>query len=136
MFLQPTDDQGRELFTRGLIGPVTMLNLLRFREVADYSASPELAPEAPISGEEAYDVYERHTLPFLIAAGGALTARAEGGPVFIGPPGERWDRVLLVTYPSLEAFMAMATNEPYLAGLGHRTAALEDSRLLPITLDT
>jgi len=26
----------------------------------------------------------------------------------------------------------MATNEDYLAGIGHRVAALEDSRLLPI----
>ena len=26
----------------------------------------------------------------------------------------------------------MATNEGYMAGIGHRTAALEDSRLLPI----
>jgi hypothetical protein len=28
--------------------------------------------------------------------------------------------------------MAFASNQEYLAGLGHRTAALEDSRLLPL----
>jgi hypothetical protein len=28
--------------------------------------------------------------------------------------------------------MAFASNAEYLAGIGHRTAALEDSRLLPL----
>ena len=36
-------------------GGLVMLNLLRFREVADYSANPELAPAAPISGAEDFD---------------------------------------------------------------------------------
>ena len=33
---------------------------------------------------------------------------------------------------SLQHFMAFATNQGYLAGIGHRTAAVADSRLLPI----
>lgn len=40
-----------------------MLNLLRFRAAADYSASPELAPETPISGAEAYCRYIAHAMP-------------------------------------------------------------------------
>jgi len=48
-----------------------MLNLLRFREEADYSAFPELAPPEPISGSESYDRYVRHTTPLLIASGGS-----------------------------------------------------------------
>lgn len=39
---------------------------------------------------------------------------------------------MLVRHESLEAFMAMANNSAYLAGIGHRVAALKDSRLLPI----
>ena len=35
---------------RQTAGNVVMLNLLRFREVADYSAYPDLAPPTPISG--------------------------------------------------------------------------------------
>ena len=31
------------------------------------------------------------------------------------------------------AFLAFASNRAYLAGVGHRTAALEDSRLLPLS---
>jgi hypothetical protein len=37
-----------------------------------------------------------------------------------------------VRQSSVQAFMAFATDAAYLAGLGHRTAALEDSRLLPL----
>ena len=39
---------------------------------------------------------------------------------------------MLVRQRSVGAVMAFATNEAYLAGIGHRTAALEDSRLLPL----
>jgi hypothetical protein len=40
---------------------------------------------------------------------------------------------MLIRQASVEAFVAFASSEGYLAGTGHRTAALEDSRLLPIT---
>lgn len=53
-------------------------------------------------------------------------------PVPDRPESERWDRALLVKQSSVQAFMAFAGNEAYLAGLGHRTAAVADSRLLPL----
>lgn len=109
-----------------------MLNLLRFRDEADYSAFPELAPPTPISGSAAYDRYVRHTIPFLSATGGSLMFFGTGGPYFIRPPDERWDLVMLISQSSVEEFLAFASDEGYLAGIGHRTAALEDSRLLPI----
>ena len=49
--IEATEAGGRALVMRGIVGPVAMLNLLRFRDVADYSAHPELAPSAPISGK-------------------------------------------------------------------------------------
>jgi uncharacterized protein (DUF1330 family) len=131
-YLEPTQEAGRALFLRGIAGEVVMLNLLRLRAIADYSATPELAPAAPISGAEAYDRYIAHTLPFLKESGGELLFLGEGGPFLIGPAGERWDRAMLVKQSSVAAFMAFASHQPYLAGLGHRTAAVEDSRLLPL----
>ena len=131
-YLEPTADAGRALFQRGIAGEVVMLNLLRLRAVADYSASPQLAPPQPISGAQAYDRYIAHTLPFLRESGGEILLLGEGGPFLIGPPGERWDRVMLVKQSSVQAFMAFASHQPYLEGLGHRTAAVEDSRLLPL----
>lgn len=109
-----------------------MLNLLRFRDVADYSASPELAPPQPISGAEAYQRYAEHTMPYLTESGGEAVLNGTGGEFFIGPEAERWDHVLLVRQDSLDAFFAFVSNPGYQAGVGHRTAALEDSRLLPI----
>ena len=50
MYLDPTDDDARRLLQRGIEGPLLMLNLLRFREIAEYSGFPDLAPTEPISG--------------------------------------------------------------------------------------
>ena len=131
-YIEPTQESGRAFIMRGIRGEVTMLNLLRFREIADYSAAPNLRPDAPISGAEAYELYIEHTLPFLMESGSSVTFMGDGGPFVIGSPDEQWDRVLLVRHKSVEAFMGFASNPAYLAGAGHRTAALADSRLLPI----
>ena len=56
----------------------------------------------------------------------------EGGAFLIGPPNERWDAVLLIKQTSVNSFLAFESNQEYMKGIGHRTAALEDSRLLPI----
>jgi hypothetical protein len=132
-YLEPTQDSGRAFVMRGIKGEVVMLNLLRFRKVADYSAAPELAPETPISGAEAYDLYVAHTLPFLKASGGELMFLGAGGTFLVGPDSERWDMVMLVRQKSTESFLAFASDAAYLVGTGHRTAALEDSRLLPLS---
>lgn len=47
-------------------------------------------------------------------------------------PTQAAGRALLIRQKSVEAFLAFAGHEGYLAGLGHRAAALEDSRLLPL----
>lgn len=132
-YLQPSWEAGRDLVRRGIDGSVVMLNLLRFRDVADYSASPELAPETAITGAEAFDRYVRHTLPFLRENGGELLFLGAGGRFLIGPDHETWDLAMLVRQSSVEAFLAFERHEGYLAGIGHRTAALEDARLLPVT---
>ena len=67
-----------------------------------------------------------------LALRAAAADKAVNRSFLIGPSDERWDLAMLVRQSSLQAFMAMASNEPCLAGLGHRTAAIEDSRLLPL----
>jgi hypothetical protein len=132
VYLDPTDENVGQLLTRRISGRVVMLNLLRFRDQADYSSCPELAPPSPISGSAAYDIYVRHTLPLLTASGGSVELYATGGHNFIGPPDERWDLVMAVRQSSVEDFFAFASNAEYLAGVGHRTAAVEDSRIIPL----
>jgi hypothetical protein len=131
-YLEPTQESGRALMLRQIAGEVVMLNLLRFREVADYSSAPELAPPNPISGAEAYDRYIQHTLPHLRQSGGDVIFFGAGGQFLIGPAAETWDAVLLVRQSSVQAFVAFASNAEYLAGMGHRVAAVLDSRLLPL----
>ena len=131
-YLEPTQSAARDLILRGITGPVTMLNLLRFRAQADYAATPHLAPPSPITGAQAFDRYIAHTLPFLRETGGELVFLGAGGGFLIGPADEHWDMAMMVRQASIEAFMAFAAHGPYLAGLGHRTAAIEDSRLLPL----
>jgi len=132
-YIEPTQESGRAFVTRHMRGSIVMLNLLRFRQTADYSASPELAPSTAISGAAAFQRYIEHTLPYLRESGGDLLFLGSGGAFLIGPPDERWDLAMLVRQKSVESFLAFASHEGYLAGIGHRTAALEDSRLLPLS---
>ncbi len=131
-YLQPTDDAVMKFLSRGIVGPVTMLNLLRFRELADYSDHPQLAPAVAISGRAAFELYIEHTIPFLRETGGDLVYLGSGGDYLIGPVEEGWDMAMLVRQRSVEDFLAFASHEAYLAGIGHRTAALSDSRILPL----
>lgn len=132
IYLDPSEEQGRAFFTRNIAGSVVMLNMLRFRAIAAYSAAPALMPGAPISGEKAYRLYMEHTLPFLKASGGEVLFYGSGGEFLIGPADERWDAAMLVRQSSMASFLAFASNPDYLAGMAHRVAALEDSRLLPL----
>jgi len=132
VYLESSEILGRMFVSQNISGPIVMLNLLKFREVADYSAAPHLAPQELISGELAYQLYIEHTLPYLKESGGELIFMGKGGHFLIGPVDERWDAVMLVRQRSVKDFLEFATNQEYLKGIGHRTAALEDSRLLPL----
>jgi hypothetical protein len=134
-YLEPTQESGRALMEHGISGSVIMLNLLRFRDIADYSATPHLAHRESISGSAAYQLYIRHTLPHLKKSGGELIFLGKGGNFLIGPTEERWDAVMLVRQSSVGEFMEFASNPEYMEGIGHRVAALEDSRLLPLIED-
>lgn len=131
-FLEVTQEAGKAFFTRDVPGEVVMLNLLKFREIADYSDFPELAPSDPISGRQAYEKYMEHTLPFLRESGGDVIFQGDGGSFLIGPADESWDFVMLVRHRSRSTFMEFASNEAYMTGMGHRSAAVVDSRLLPV----
>ena len=131
-YLDPTDNNVMSLFARGIAGPVVMLNLLKFRKTADYSGFPEIEPESPISGVDAYQRYIDHTRPFLEQSGGEILYLGTGGKYLIGPENEGWDMAMLIKQSSVQSFIDFASNEDYLAGIGHRTAAVIDSRILPL----
>jgi uncharacterized protein (DUF1330 family) len=111
--------------------PLAMINLLRYREQADYG--PEAKVE-PCSGREAYRRYAAESIRFIEEVGGEVLWRGSGKAVLVGPPGERWDTAILVRYPSKAAFLAMVSKPEYQAIAFHRSAALEDSRLIATTM--
>ncbi len=112
-----------------------MMNLLRFKPKADYTNLESLKPDQEITGEEAYQLYMDYTLPELEKAGGKIIFYGKSNSFLIGPESENWDAILLVGHQSVAKFIEFSQNKDYLKTAGHRSAALEDSRLLPITED-
>lgn len=110
--------------------PIYLVNLLRYRDQADYG---EPATAAPCSGREAY--FQRYVPAF------ANVTKGDGiKPFWIGkvlaqlvaPPGEHWDDVAIVEYPSFAVFQRMIESPAYRAEAEpHRRAALADWRLIP-----
>jgi uncharacterized protein (DUF1330 family) len=106
--------------------PIVMVNLLRFRDRADYGPEGSRGD----TGEQAYLRYSNGVIPLLYEVGGQLLWRGKVRAAVIAPEGEAWDEVVLVSYPSRRAFLRMIESEAYRAILHHRTAALADARLI------
>ena len=107
--------------------PIVMLNLLRYRERAEY---PPGFDASPCSGVEAYQRYGAVATQRVASVGGRVVWAGSAQATVIGPEDEQWDHVILVEYPSKQAFAAMIAQPEYQAASPHRTAALADSRLV------
>ena len=134
-YIDATPEAGKDFYLNNLEGEIVMLNLLKFKSIANYNNFPQLKPETKITGKEAYHAYMNHTLPFLEEAGGSVLFYGKSNSFLIGPEYEKWDAVLIVKQKNKETFLQFASNKGYLKGIGHRIAALEDSRLLPMQQD-
>ncbi|WP_299675242.1 DUF1330 domain-containing protein [uncultured Tenacibaculum sp.] len=132
-YVEVTQESGKEFFKNYQSkGRIVMLNLLKFKDVADYTDLETIKPDKEISGKEAYELYMTHTLPCIKKYGSEVLFKGNSGDFVIGPTEENWDYVLLVAHESVETFMKFAQDKEYLKTAGHRKAALLDSRLLPI----
>ena len=104
--------------------PVMMLNLLRYREKADYEDGRE------VTGREAYAEYGRQSAPVFRRVGGEIVWYGKPEIMVIGPTDKHWDMMFVARYPTAGAFLEMVTDPDYRAAVSHRTAALLDSRLI------
>lgn len=104
-----------ELRRRAADGPVTMLNLLDFK---------------PGGGAERYAEYGEAVAPLLERAGARVLHAGGGSGALIGP--SAWDLVVVVSYPTRQAFLDMVTSPEYLEIAHLRTEALERSELHPL----
>ncbi|HSC83818.1 MAG TPA: DUF1330 domain-containing protein [Pseudomonas sp.] len=126
--INPSHEQLAEFAARMPAGqPILMLNLLRYHSQAAY---PQDSAHSPCSGREAYKRYSRTALAKVQAAGGHVELLVAAQVALIAPPGEHWDELLLVRYPSPQAFLGMLADPEYQAATVHRTAALADARLI------
>jgi hypothetical protein len=109
--------------------PIHMLNLIKFRDLADY---PEGHPNhgKGLTGREAYAIYAEGFQRLVAGDGAAMVWSAPLECVVTGPEGE-WDEAFVMGYPDSGTFMAMVKNEEYVRDVvPHRTAAVADSRLI------
>ncbi len=115
--------------------PIFMLNLLRFREQADYGSRVDVAP---CSGREAY--FQRYVPDFNRVA---ASCGVDGINIFyvgvaasllVAPPDEKWDVVAVIEYPNFAAFRRVVESSEYQTEAdSHRAAALADWRLIATT---
>jgi hypothetical protein len=129
--IDPTADQVRALRDNGRDGPVVMLNLLKFKDEADYPAD---AGQPPCTGAEAYQRYQ-HAFTVTVAAISNAEVLYDGpvDQIFIGVAGTNeadWDKVLMVRYPTRGHFLAMMADATYREALVHRYAGLARTVLL------
>jgi hypothetical protein len=86
-------------------GPVTMLNLMRFRE---------RSLDGNGSGWDAYLRYSALAIKTIKAQGGTIVWTGTAEAVALGIPDDsRWDYIALVRYPSRKSFIAMMASADY-----------------------
>ncbi|HNJ47442.1 MAG TPA: DUF1330 domain-containing protein [Novosphingobium sp.] len=109
--------------------PIHMLNLIKFRELADYSEGHPMHGKG-LTGADAYAIYREGFQRVVAGDGAAMVWEAPMECVVTGPDGE-WDEAFVMGYPDSATFMAMVRNEEYIRDVvPHRTAAVADSRLI------
>jgi uncharacterized protein (DUF1330 family) len=109
--------------------PIQMLNLIRLKTHADYPPDHPNHGEA-LTGLDAYRLYGRTSAEIFARVGGRQVWAGRPDGVVTGPEDEHWDLAFIAEYPNAGAFMAMVTDPAYREHVKHRTAGVEDSRLI------
>ena len=116
----PNEEQIKGFMEPGKEGPIYMLNLLKFKEKAEY----EDGRETSLSGAEAYAIYGGEVGGHLAKVGGAPMFSATVERLMLGEVEELWDSAAIAMYPSRQAMMDMISTPEYQASAVHRTAGL------------
>jgi uncharacterized protein (DUF1330 family) len=116
----PGPEQAIAFFGLPEDGPFVMVNLLKFKEKAEY---PD-GSDAHLSGRQAYERYGAEVAKLIAAVGGRIQYAGTVSGILLGEVEELWDMVALAEYPSLKAFRRMATSPEMHAIEHHRNAGL------------
>jgi uncharacterized protein (DUF1330 family) len=117
MPVDPTGADLKRFLAEDPGGPVVMLNLLRFTD----------------TGRPSYQEYAREIRPFLDKVGGRVVYVGDTSTALVAPDGFAWDAVLLVEYPSRQAFSDMVADPDYQGITELRTTALSEAVLQATT---
>ena len=116
----PTEEQMKGFLEPGREGPIYMLNLLKFKEVAEYADGRK----TDLSGAEAYAIYGQEVIQHLQKVGGAPMFSAGVERLMLGEVEELWDAAAIAMYPSRKAMLEMISSPEYQASALHREAGL------------
>lgn len=118
--VHPTPEQAMAFFGGGDAGPICMVNLLKFKDKAEYADGSE--PE--LSGRDAYMRYGAAVQACLASVGGSARFSGFVTGLLLGEVEELWDMVAIAEYPSRAAMMQMVQSPEYQAITKHRDAGL------------
>ena len=118
--VNPNETQMKEFMEGDADSPIHMVNLLKFKEKAEY----EDGRETNLSGAEAYAIYGQEVQGHVKKVGGSGVFTGQVSRLMLGEVDELWDMIAVVTYPSRKAMLAMITDPDYQESAKHRQAGL------------
>lgn len=118
----PSDPaQVTKLLAKGPDGPVFMVNLLKFKDKAEY----EDVRETELSGRKAYMIYGRAVADILPKFGGRAILAADVTFLSLGQIEELWDEVAIAMYPKRADMLRMSMSDEWREAAIHRSAGLK-----------
>jgi uncharacterized protein (DUF1330 family) len=117
----PTPEQIKELGEGGHDRPIYMVNLLKFKEKAEY----EDGRETDLTGQEAYGIYGAEVVAHLAKVGAKPVIAGEVTGLRLGVVEELWDSIAIAMYPNRKAMLTMVMDPEYAKSAVHRSAGLE-----------
>jgi uncharacterized protein (DUF1330 family) len=113
--------QLQALMEKGPSGPIFMVNLLKFKDKAEY----EDGRETTLTGREAYNIYGRAVTALLPTFGGRAVFAADVTFLSLGRVEELWDEIAIAAYPERGAMVRMSMSPEWREMSVHRTAGLK-----------
>ncbi|MEY2758238.1 MAG: hypothetical protein RIR33_2016 [Pseudomonadota bacterium] len=106
---------------KGPEGPIFMVNLLKFKDKAEY----EDGRATTLTGREAYQIYGRAVTEILPKFGGRAVFAADVTFLSLGRVEELWDEIAIAAYPQRADMVRMSFSPEWREASVHRTAGLK-----------
>ena len=118
--INPTAQQMNALLEPGHDNPIYMVNLLKFKEQAEY---PD-GRETDLTGAQAFALYGEAVAGILMGLGGGPMFSAGVKSLWLGEAEELWDAIVIAMYPNRKALYDMLNSPEYQEAAAHRIAGL------------